>query len=290
VTGAVILFRDISERLAGERRERQQKLALDRAYAELEHKNREMESMIYTASHDLRSPLVNIQGFSQRLHKSIQAIDERLRQEDVGEPVRQSLQRLLNERIPGSLDFIRSSSLKMDSLINGLLLLSRAGRAQLNIQNLDMNAMLGEIVGGFTIQTQQAQGSIQVEPLPACRGDPGQINQVFSNLIDNAIKYRDPQRPLRIGVSGERHGDLVRYRVCDNGIGIAEDFQQQVWQLFHRLDPNGPVPGEGLGLTMVLRILQRQQGRIELQSSPGQGSCFSVELPAAGPDQESPQT
>ena len=257
---------------------------LDYVNAELARKNEEMESMIYTASHDLRSPLVNIQGFSQRLEKATAEINARLLQEDVPPVVRGGLSRLLDERIPAALGFIKSSSLKMDSLINGLLRVSRAGRVPLNIQPLDMNAMLREIIGNLTIQTQKAHARIDADAdLPCCLGDEAQINQVFTNLIDNAIKYRDPARPLEIRISGHREGLRARYAVSDTGVGIAAELQPKVWQLFHRLDPNGPVAGEGLGLTLVRRLLERQQGSISLTSAPGQGSCFTVELPADQP-------
>jgi signal transduction histidine kinase len=239
-----------------------------------------MESMIYTASHDLRSPLVNIQGFSQRLDKAKGDIDARLAQDDVPEVVRHSLAKVLGERIPAALGFIKSSSLKMDGLINGLLRLSRAGRAQLTIQPLDMNAMLHDIVGTLTIQIQQANASVTTGDLPCCLADSAQLNQVFTNLIDNAIKYRDPERPLSITINGRLHDGRAHYLVADTGLGIAEEFQPKVWQLFHRLDPNGAVAGEGLGLTLVRRITERLHGHISLTSTAGEGSCFTIDLPA----------
>ncbi len=254
---------------------------LDRANAELARKNEEMESMIYITSHDLRSPLVNIQGFGQRLEKAARDISQRLAREDVPESVRAELAKVLKERIPSALDFIKSSSLKMDNLINGLLRLSRVGRTTLAIQPIDMNALLAEIRSNLTIQTQQADATVTIAPLPACLGDPDQINQVFTNLIDNAIKYRDPARPLAISVTGALDGEIARYAVTDTGRGIEKDFQPMIWQLFHRLDPNGPVTGEGLGLTLVRRIVDRHDGHISLNSQPGVGSCFTVELPAA---------
>jgi signal transduction histidine kinase len=258
----------------------QKVLELDDANTELAHKNEEMESMIYIASHDLRSPLVNIQGFSQRLEKAKGDIETRLAQDDVPETVRSSLAKVLGERMPAALGFIKSSSLKMDALINGLLRLSRAGRAPLSIQPLDMNALLHEIVGTLTIQTQQASAIVTIGDLPPCLADSAQINQVFTNLIDNAIKYRDPARPLAITVTGNQHGQRVKYYVADTGLGIAEEFQPKVWQLFHRLDPNGSIKGEGLGLTLVQRLLESLHGQITLKSTPGEGSCFTVELPA----------
>jgi signal transduction histidine kinase len=265
-------------------RELNQKVVeLDEANTELEHKNDEMESMIYTASHDLRSPLVNIQGFSQRLDKAKGDIDARLAQDDVPEAVRTSLAKVLGERMPAALGFIKSSSLKMDGLINGLLRLSRAGRAQLTIQPLDMNALLNDIVGTLTIQIQQANASVALGELPCCMADSAQLNQVLTNLIDNAIKYRDPARPLAISITGSQQNRRARYAVADTGLGIAEEFQPKVWQLFHRLNPNGTVAGEGLGLTLVQRIVERLHGHISLTSTAGAGSCFTIDLPACPP-------
>lgn len=275
----------LEQTVAERTRELNEKLVeLDETNDELARKNEEMESMIYSASHDLRSPLVNIQGFSQRLEKGVGDIVTRLGQADVPPDVASSLSKLLHERIPTALGFIKSSSLKMDSLINGLLRLSRAGRAQLAIQPLDMDAMLRDIAGTLAIQLQQAGATFVAEPLPPCLGDAPQLNQVFTNLIDNAIKYRDPARPLEIRIRGETEGRRVRYVVADTGLGIAAEYQPQVWELFHRLDPNGAVPGEGLGLTLVRRILDRMHGHIRLESTPGVGSRFIVELPSVAPE------
>lgn len=264
----------------------QKVLELDDTNAELGRKNEEMESMIYSASHDLRSPLVNIQGFCQRLDKARGDIAARLAQDDVPEAVRSSLANLLGERMPAALGFIKSSSLKMDTLINGLLRLSRAGRAQLTIQTLDMNALLRDVIANLTIQVQQAGASVTMGNLPPCLGDPAQLHQVFSNLIDNAIKYRDPARTLVVTINGSQSGGRVRYSVEDTGEGIAEAFQPLVWQLFQRLNPTGSVAGEGLGLTLVRRILDRLHGQITLTSTVGQGSCFTVDLPACPPTGE----
>ena len=269
------------ERLVAERTEElEARLAeLDESHALLEAKNEEMESMIYIASHDLRSPLVNIQGFGQRLEKAVGDVAARLQQDDVPEPVRKDLAKLLGERIPSSLGYIHASSEKMDGLIDGLLRLSRTGRAQLSPQPLDMSAMLHDILGTLATQIRQAGAQIDVDALPPCMGDPTQVNQIFTNLIDNALKYRDPARPLAIHIGGECHGTHVRYWVADTGRGIPAEAQAKVWQLFQRLDPAGPVGGEGIGLTLVRRMVERQHGRIALHSAAGEGSRFMVELP-----------
>jgi signal transduction histidine kinase len=117
------------------------------------------------------------------------------------------------------------------------------------------------------------------------------LSQVFSNLLDNALKYRDPLRPLRLQVTGRSEGDSSIYCVADNGKGIARENQEKIWELFGRLDPKGPVSGEGLGLNLVKRIIERHGGWIWVESSPGTGSSFFVALPCrmASPAKEARQ-
>ena len=266
---------DITARKASE-----EKLA---QYArELAEKNKELETVVYVASHDLRSPLVNVQGFSNELGQTCASIKTR-----IGEILGQSsedkeLLSLLNNDVPESLSFIQSGIAKMDRLLSGFLRFSRLGRAALTIENLDMDAMLKEIARTMEFQIKQAGVVIELGPLPACLADATQTNQVFSNLLDNALKYRDPARPGRIRVEGTIEEGRAIYAVQDNGIGIAPEHQAQVFEIFQRLDPAG-VPGEGLGLTIAQRILERQHGKIWVESRGGEGSSFFVSLPAAEP-------
>jgi PAS domain S-box-containing protein len=245
---------------------------------DLTEKNVELEQMIYVASHDLRSPLVNIQGFSKELELQFQELKQGIEQGTVSPDDSKQVRSLLDDDVPESLHYIVASTAKMDVLLSGLLRLSRLGRASLNIQQLDMNHVLAKVADEFEFQVKQKQATLRIDDLPPCMGDDTQVNQVFANLLDNALKYLEPDRPGIIKVSGEAKDDRVVYTIEDNGIGISEEQQNRVFDIFYRHDPE-KYPGEGLGLTIVRRGLARLGGIIRVESNPGEGSTFIITLP-----------
>lgn len=266
------LRQEIDERISAERQR-------DQLLRELETKNKELESIIYVSSHDLRSPLVNIQGFSRKLAKSCATVAEMLEEGRLSEEQHQEARKLLTEQMPRSVTFITSSVEKMDSLLSGLLKLSRLGRAAITIENLDMNQVMGKITNSLAFQIDATNAVVTVEELLPCQGDAVQISQIFTNLLDNAIKYRAADRRLQVTVSSRQCDGGVEYCVQDNGIGIHPDYQAQIWEIFHRINPRD-IPGEGLGLTVSRRILDRLNGSIRVESEEGVGSRFLVVLPA----------
>ena len=272
VTGILHSGEDVTERnLAREK--------LERLNAALEDKNRELEQIVYVTSHDLRSPLVNIYGFSKELEQAFTFIQETLADgESVPNAVREKIAPVINKDIPEAFRFIYTGTAKMDLLLSGLLTLSRLGRAAVNFRELDMNALISEVIKSFEFQIKKAGIEICLGTLPPCLGDEMQINQVFSNLVDNAIKYLDPKRNGLITIGGEADGASSLYFIEDNGIGIPREQQENVFKMFHRLSQSG-IKGEGLGLSIVKTIIKKHEGKVWVESEFGRGSRFYIALP-----------
>ena len=269
----VAIRTDITQRKADE-------AELEQFAADVAEKNKELETIVYTVSHDLRSPLVNVQGFGKQLNRACDAIRAAITAAGGGPVPAAALQPPVEVAIPQALRFINAGVNKMESLLAGLLRYSRLGRVSMVVVPINGNTMVAEILAAMKFQLDEAGAEVRVGSLPDFLGDRGHTSQVFANLLDNALKYRAPERPLRVTVDGRTEGGLAIFTVADNGIGIAAEHQGKVFEIFHRLDPDASV-GEGLGLTIAQRVLERQGGRIWVESRAGVGSTFSVSLPAA---------
>jgi signal transduction histidine kinase len=259
--------------------QRRGKRRLQKLNRELGRRNRELQDFVQVVSHDLRAPLVNIRGFGDLLASACDRARTAIAGSQDEASLRAELLPLLGEEIPESLGFIRVGSSKMDSLLTGLLNISRIGIAALNIEQLDMNQLVAEIFKSLAFSIEKAGASVQIDALPPCRGDAIQLGQVFSNLLDNALKHLDASRTGVIRVSAHKRRKDVVYCVEDNGIGIEAKQQEAVFGLFHRIHPDRG-DGLGLGLAIVRRAIDRQDGKVWLESTPNQGSKFFVSLPS----------
>jgi signal transduction histidine kinase len=230
------------------------------ATGELQAVNREMEDLLYIASHDLRAPLINIQGFAYEARRELERVMETLPPD---------ARRALAD-VAESLRFVDSSSGKMDTLISALLDVSRIASRDLAIEPVDLGALVHRISDSFRFVLQERGITLTLQPLPTVIADPVRIEQVFSNLIDNAIKYMgDGRREIEVGCL--REATAARYYVRDTGMGITAAELPKVFRLFRRGRAIG-VPGEGIGLTMVRKIIERHGGRIWIESQEGQGT------------------
>jgi PAS domain S-box-containing protein len=251
---------------------------LKASVAELQGKNREIEAFVYIVSHDLRAPLVNLQGFVRELEESgkhlkavIQACPERERCWPGVLPV-------LDEEIAGALHFISASATKFERLINALLNFSRQGRQVYQPARVNVWELATSAVATFQKAIVEAGAEVEMGNLPSVTADSTALGQVFSNLIGNAIKYRNPECPLRVEVGGQAEDGMVHYWVRDNGLGIPEYGKARLFQVFQRLHPD-QAEGEGMGLAIAHRIVERHGGRIWAESREGEGTAIHFSLP-----------
>lgn len=222
--------------------------------------------------------MVNIQGFSQRLQKQTTQLVKVLSELEVNSESSSALNDITNVEIPKSLNFIQNNVSKMDTLINGLLQLSRTGQIKISVNLLDMNKLINKILAAYNYQLTEINAEVIVDNLSDCYGDENQLNQLFSNIIGNAVKYRDKNKKLRIEISSKAQYKKVIYSIKDNGIGMNKRHLERIWDVFYRVDASATEAGEGLGLSLAKRIVNKHKGKIWAESTEDVGSTFYVEL------------
>ncbi|WP_128565056.1 sensor histidine kinase [Methylobacterium crusticola] len=240
------------------------------AEAALRESNEEIQRYAYIVSHDLRAPLVNIMGFTSE----IEAGREDIRAALAGRAEAARIDADLAEAV----GFIKAAITKMDGLINAILKLSREGRRSFQPEPLEMTALVRGLADAQRHQADVAGAGITVAPLPGIVADRLAVEQIFGNLIDNAIKYLDRGRAGRIAVSAAVVDGQAVFAVADNGRGIEARDHARVFELFRRAGLQDR-PGEGIGLAHVRTLVRALGGRIELASVVGAGTTFHVTLP-----------
>jgi PAS domain S-box-containing protein len=267
------------ERLTDELRQRVHQLAT--MNRELLQKTSENESFVYSVSHDLRAPLVNLQGFSQELMLTQQMLAELLRDPRVPHDIQEQSRNLLAGELAESVGFIRNSVQHLGNIIDGLLRLSRVGRVEYRNEPVPTDAVVADILASLHSTIVETGARINVHSLPVVRGDRHAIGQIFANLIGNALKSLDPQRPGVIDISASADAPPV-FAVADNGIGIPAAYRSKIFRVFQHVHP-AKGDGEGMGLAIVRRIVERHGGRIWFDSAAGLGTTFFFTL---APDAE----
>lgn len=258
--------------------------------SDLRQQTQDNEMFIYSVSHDLRSPLVNLQGFSKEIGHATRELLDEVDRLTLPEPDRQRLRALVEDDLQASLRFIQNAVTRSSGIIDAMLRLSRAGRVEYQPVMLDMHAIVQRIVAAMSGSIRTKSARVDIEPdLPPAYGDPTSVEQVLGNLVGNAVNYLDPSRPGHIIIGHVPQPDsvvaapsLVTYFVRDNGLGIPAAYMDKMFIAFQRLHGNA-AKGEGIGLALVKRVVERHGGRIWVESVEGQGSCFYVALPARPP-------
>ncbi|MGZ4996077.1 MAG: ATP-binding protein [Methylobacter sp.] len=246
----------------------------------LEQYNEELKDFSYIVSHDLRAPMINVQGFVNELGFSLNDLRNVLDAEmaHIPEQKKAALLEILDEDIPTSTRFITGGVAKMNQLLAGILKISRLGRQELNIGVVDTQHLVNDNIEAIKYQSDQARAEFQVSLLPPVEADPYLLAQIFANLLSNAVKYLDPTRPGKIELWADEQDDHVQFFIRDNGLGIPEKDQKKIFEMFRR-GSNHAVEGEGVGLNYVKSAVKLLGGTISLESVAGQGSSFSFTLP-----------
>ncbi len=284
----MLVIRDNVRRLAGDEEleppipARDEIGQIDRAVHDmvrtLRAQRRDNEMFVYSVSHDLRSPLVNLQGFGKELERSAKQLGELAAGGELDEAARRRVRQIVAEEMPEALHFIDLAVQRQARIIDSLLSLSRAGRVDYHWADVDLDTCVRELVA--QVQSGAARPvEFVVGALPHVHGDRDALERVFDNLIGNAVKYLDPDRPGRIEIGCEqRTGDAVVVHIRDNGIGIAPENVERVFVPFARFAGG---QGEGIGLSLVRRVVDRHHGTIWIESGLGVGSTVFVRLPVA---------
>jgi signal transduction histidine kinase len=249
---------------------------------DLARANDEIQRFAYIVSHDLRAPLVNIVGFTAELESGAQVLQRFISQAATGQEDRalaDTARAAAADDLPEAIGFIRASTTKMDRLINAILKLSREGRRELRSESIDLKTMFDAIAASVQHQLDQADAKIGIpRDMPTIYSDRLALEQVFGNLIDNAVKYLSPERPGAIEIRTSTQAGFVTVDVVDNGRGIAAADHERIFELFRRSGTQD-VPGEGIGLAHVRALVRRLGGDIAVSSDMGRGSQFRIKLP-----------
>ncbi|QPF88141.1 CHASE3 domain-containing protein [Bradyrhizobium genosp. L] len=266
---------------------------VDERTADLREANEEIQRFAYIVSHDLRSPLVNIMGFTSELEELRGDIFKRIATlnrsatlqpampddaTDTAEPGLEGADKQLSDDFNESIGFIKSSIAKMDRLISAILNLTREGRREFKPERVDVRELIDGVVKTVAHQASEANATIKPGALPNIISDRLALEQIFSNLIDNALKYLKDGVPGEIAIDGRTKLGFAIFEIRDNGRGIDPKDHQRIFDLFRRAGTQDK-PGQGIGLAHVRALVRRLGGTMSVASELHNGSTFTITLP-----------
>lgn len=251
--GFTKVTRDLTERRYAEE-------SLRKSEQRLLSANKELEAFSYSVSHDLRSPLRAITGYS------------RILEDEYSEN--------LSGQQKGLLKKIQTATTKMSELINALLKLSHIGRHRLNMKKVHVDEIVQNIVADLKEDYQPRDVKVIIGELPNCLGDPILIKQVFENLISNAFKFTSKGDQPVIEIMGQQESKQIVYQIKDNGAGFNMEYIKNLFGVFQRLHQSDEFPGHGVGLSIVQRIVSRHEGKVWALGETGKGASFYFSLPS----------
>ncbi|SEH11168.1 4TM region of histidine kinase [Natronorubrum sediminis] len=231
---------------------------LERSNQQLEASNERLEQFAYAASHDLQEPLRMVSSYLQLIER---------RNDD------------LDAETEEFLEYAVDGADRMRRVIDGLLRYSRVETEGAPLEPIDLETVFEDVCDDLSVKIAECDGEVTADDLPHVDGDEGQLRQLLGNLIRNALEYSG-EEPPSVHVTAERNGTDWHVSVSDDGIGIVPDDQEQIFEMFHRLHTHEEHEGTGLGLALCERIAERHGGAIQVDSTPGSGSTFTVTLPA----------
>ncbi len=276
-------YRDITDRKRAEEELRNAHTQLEKRVeertVELRAANEELKTFAYIISHDMRSPLVNIKGFSDELRYALDTVKAVTKDAlpSLKEEEREKLLVSIEEDVPEALGYIDSSEKRMNNLIAAILKLSRLGRKELRFSTVHMNDIVQVILDSLAYQIEQKHIHVTIGELPDVVADPTAMEQIMGNILENALTYVDPQRAGMIDISGEKNYDYTLFHIRDNGRGMAHDDIPKIFEIFSRVGQRDAT-GEGMGLAYVQTLVRRHGGKIWCESSPGEGSTFTFSI------------
>ncbi|MEZ4667646.1 MAG: PAS domain S-box protein [Anaerolineae bacterium] len=249
---------------------------------ELQRANDEVKNFAYIVSHDLRAPLVNLKGFASELRSALTVVETECSQvfETMGTESRKALEQVMKDDIPEALRFIETSVSQMDSFTKAILKLSRLGRSEFEFVPVDVRLLVERILAAHAYEIERQGVEVELGELPIIVADHMAMEQIFGNILTNALTYLSPERTGKIEIRSEVGDDEILFQIRDNGRGIAKADMDKVFAPFRRAGKQDK-PGEGMGLAYVQMLVQRHGGRIWCDSQLNSGTVFTFSISSA---------